>query len=129
MLSFLLSMGRYYISTIICTLQRWWNGMVLYIRPQKQRSRDKWCSIKTPGSSSDGEPGVFKGSMITCFFNVRAQFPNRTRTVPRHMLQYGRNEQQQLRFIHIHERIAMIIFFVLYKKQFNIMTFNGTIQC
>ena len=50
------------------------------------------------------EPGVFDGSVIT-FFNVRAQFSNRTRTVPRHMLQYGRNKQQQLRVIHIHERI------------------------
>ena len=57
------------------------------------------------GSSSDGEPGVFDGSVIICFFNVRAQFPNRTRTVPRHMLQYGRNKQQQLRVIYIHERI------------------------
>ena len=91
---------------------------------QDAQGLEKYCR-----SSSDGEPGVFDSSVITYFFNVRAQFPNRTRTVPRHMLQYGRNKQQQLRLIHIHERIAMIIFFVLYKKQFNIMTFNGTIQC
>ena len=39
------------------------------------------------------------------FYIVRAQLSNWTSTVPRHMLQYDRNKQQQFRVIRIHERI------------------------
>ena len=57
-----------------------------------------------------------------CFFIVRAQLSNWTSTVPRHMLQYGRNKQQHLRVIHIHEQIYANLddtddeFFFLYRN-------------
>ena len=68
-------------------------------------SRRTFAGARFAESSTDGEPGVFYGSVMTWFFTVRAQLSNRTRRVPRHMLQHGRNKQQQLRDIHIHERI------------------------